>query len=182
MKSLTIGAGGNIIQHIERDQNDPRVWDVANSKILNVQLIDARTFRLVTGLQLPETPITPDMYRRLGLPFYQLWRDEAKEAGVAGSWGPIMGAKAVASKNMKQKNVPAFKSDGFEWSVYGETGNLGFLKSGDGAKMDEDEDEVGEGSPSAAEFTESSFDFPVVMLDVDDTFPVFKSAMESLDG
>lgn len=50
VKPLSIGAGGSIEQHIERDRNDPRMWDVANSKIFNIQLIDARTFKLVTGL------------------------------------------------------------------------------------------------------------------------------------
>jgi hypothetical protein len=61
--TLGIGAGGTIIQHIERDENDPRIWDVANSKILNVQIIDSTTFRLVTRLNPPETPISAQTYK-----------------------------------------------------------------------------------------------------------------------
>src|SRR4051812_45429591 len=87
VKALAIAPGGNIIQHIERDTNDPRIWDVANSKILNVQLIDSRAFRLVTGKDPPETPITPNTYKELGLPFYQLPRKEGKGPDVAGQWG-----------------------------------------------------------------------------------------------
>jgi len=33
---LGMGAGGLISQHIEPDENDPRIWDVANSKMLNI--------------------------------------------------------------------------------------------------------------------------------------------------
>ena len=67
--SLGIGAGGTIVQNIEPDTNDPRIWDAASSKILNVQIIDFRTFKLVTGLPPPPTPITADMYAQMGLPF-----------------------------------------------------------------------------------------------------------------
>jgi hypothetical protein len=103
VRTLSIGAGGNIVQHVERDHNDPRIWNIASSKLLNVQLIDSRTFKLVIGLEPPETIITPETYKQMRLPFYQLWRDEGKEDGVAGLWDSIMGPKEVASKNMKQK-------------------------------------------------------------------------------
>jgi hypothetical protein len=49
--ALSIGAGGSIIQHIERDENNPRIWDVAN-----IQIIDSTTFRSLTGLEPPKSP------------------------------------------------------------------------------------------------------------------------------
>ena len=100
---LGIGPGGSITQHIERDENDPRIWDVANSKILNVQIIDSTTFRSLTGLNPPRTPINAQMYKQMGLPFYSLWRDEGKEDGVAGAWGGLRGVAEVASKGRKRK-------------------------------------------------------------------------------
>jgi len=179
VRSLSIGAGGNIVQHIERDHNDPRIWDVASSKLLNVQLIDSRTFKLVTGLEPPETPITPETYKQMGLPFYKLWRDEGKKDGVAGSWGSVMGSKEVVSKNMKQK-ATSYDGGG---AASTDTGNWGLLKSGVWGKLDDREEDAGEGSSGGGEgFKDPSFDFPVLLLDVDDTIPKFKSVIEAEDG
>jgi hypothetical protein len=149
---LVIGAGANIIQHIERDYNDPRIWDVANSKILNIQLIDSTAFKLVTGEEPLESPITPYTYKELGLPFYQLWRNEDEGDGVAGQWGAIAGVKAVASKNMKQKQISKSSFSEVETPPSGETDSLSGL--------------------------DPSFNFPVVMLDVDASLPKFKSVAD----
>lgn len=52
--ALGMGAGGKIIQNIEPDHNDPRMWDLANSKLLNIHLIDSRTFKLVSNMDPPQ--------------------------------------------------------------------------------------------------------------------------------
>jgi hypothetical protein len=153
--TLGIGAGGNIRQHIERDTYDPRIWDLASSKILNVQIIDSRTFRLVTGFDPPETPITAQMYKDMGLSFFKLWHDEAKEHGVAGGWGSLMGVAEAASEGgmMAQSGGP----------------------EEDGPFAEERDDAGVEG------FKEPSFDFPVVLLDVDSTLPPFRSVVEECE-
>jgi hypothetical protein len=169
VKSLSIGVGGAIQQHIEPDHNDPRIWDVASSKILNVQLVDSRTFRLVTGLEPPATPVTADTYKKMGLPFYHLFREDGKLDGVAGSWGEIVGTKKVASQNMKLNKKPRFghsgggskSSSARGWAV---SKYLGQAEAGA-----EDEEEAEEA------VQDNSFDFPVILLDVDDTIPKFKS-------
>jgi hypothetical protein len=170
--TLGIGAGGTIIQHIERDENNPRIWDVANSKILNVQIIDSTTFRLVTRLNPPETPISAQTYKQMGLPFYSLWRDEDKEDGVAGPWGSLMGAAEVANKNRKRKqlNTPMSEGPG-EWGLL-KTGAWGLLETGNENTTEEGVMEREGG------FKEQSFEFPIVLLDVDDTLPKFKSVAE----
>ena len=71
VRQLAVGADGSIAQAIEKDDNDPRIWDLGNSTILNVQLIGSRTFKLATGIDPPETPVTPAIYKEMGLPFYQ---------------------------------------------------------------------------------------------------------------
>jgi hypothetical protein len=164
---LGVGAGGSIMQHIERDENDPRIWDVTNSKILNVQIIDTTTFKLVTGLNPPETRITTQTYKQMGLPFYKLWRDEGKEDGVAGVWGGLMGVAEVASKKMKRKEkyIPPASAGSGKW---------GLLKTEAWGPLGSEEESVeGEGG-----FKEQSFDFPIVLLDVDDTLPRFRSVAE----
>jgi hypothetical protein len=70
---------------------------------------------MVTGHKPPSTPVTADIYKNLGLPFYKLWREESEEnEGVAGDWSEILGAKEVASLNVKggASSVAALKEDG----------------------------------------------------------------------
>ena len=168
-----MGAGGSITQHIERDENDPRIWDVANSKILNVQIIDSTTFRSLTGLNPPQTPINAQMYKRLGLPFYSLWRDEGKEDGVAGTWGDLAGVAEVASKGRKRKQehtTPVSEGSG-KWGLL-KTGAWGLL-----GKEEEDVERTG-GDETESGAKERSFEFPIVLLDVDDTLPRFRSVAE----
>jgi len=163
--ALGIGAGGSILQHIERDTYDPRIWDLANAKILNVQIIDSTTFRLVTGLEAPEKTITAQMYKEMGLPFFKLWRDDAEEDGVAGVWESLIGVAEAASKNAKGRNKKGMaESSG--------TGRWGLLKSGEWGQIGEAEEE---------QFKEPSLDFQVVLLDVDDTLPRFRSAIEEIE-
>ncbi|SPO07462.1 uncharacterized protein DNG_10156 [Cephalotrichum gorgonifer] len=140
-QALSIGAGGSIKQHIERDKHDPRIWDVGSARILNVQIVDARTtFRRVTGLDPPPTPVNTATYHNLGLPFYQLKSldtDMGDEPGdTLNSWGGIMGVAEVEEKKLRKGKV----SQGGK-AVRGE----------------------------------ESFDFPVVLLEADDSVPKFRS-------
>jgi hypothetical protein len=180
VNTLSVGAGGSIDQHIERDQNDPRIWDLGNSKILNVQLVDSRTFRLVTGLEPPETPIKPETYRAMGLPFYRLSREPGKGDGVAGLWNKVVGTKKVASQIMKlQTKVPHLVT----LSRGSTSGTENWLASGTSSSSETDAS--GQSAEGLGTFRDTSFDFPVVLLDVDHTVPHFKSvvgAEEDADG
>ena len=170
---LGMGAGGSITQHVERDENDPRIWDVANSKILSVQIIDSTTFKSLTGLNPPPTPVNARMYKRLGLPFYSLWRDEGKEDGVAGAWGGLAGVAEVTSKNRKGKQEhTAPVSEG--------SGKWGLLKTGAWGRLGSEEENVERtgGDETESGSKEQSFEFPIVLLDVDDTIPRFRSVAE----
>jgi hypothetical protein len=101
-----------------------------------------------------------------------LWRDEDKEDGVAGAWGSLMGAAEVANKNRKRKPLSTPVSEGpGEWGLL-KTGAWGLLGTGN-------EDTTEEGvMGSEGGFKEQSFQFPIVLLDVDDTLPEFKSVAE----
>ncbi|EXK25027.1 hypothetical protein FOMG_18285 [Fusarium oxysporum f. sp. melonis 26406] len=166
--ALGIGAGGKIQQHIEPDTNDPRIWDINSSRIVNVQLLDARSFRLVTGHAPPETPVTADVYAQMGLTFFKLWSDEHRAVNsVAGDWCNIVGAAEVTKRNAKKgkgsfsTNVATEAKE--EWGLL-ETGAWGPLKRGSGGRKRATVDE--------------DFEYPLVMLNVDDTIPKFKSVVE----
>lgn len=54
--TMGIGPGGSITQKIHADTSDPRIWDVANSKILYVHLVNSEEFEAITGLPPPKPP------------------------------------------------------------------------------------------------------------------------------
>ncbi|OTB13627.1 hypothetical protein K445DRAFT_24472 [Daldinia sp. EC12] len=63
--TLGIGAGGNIIQDICPDNSDPRLWDVASSKILHIQIINSERLGSIIGpAAAPERPIDSAVDRK----------------------------------------------------------------------------------------------------------------------
>ncbi|KAI1801665.1 hypothetical protein F4811DRAFT_451374 [Daldinia bambusicola] len=52
--TLGIGAGGSIIQEIHPDNSDPRLWDVASSKILHIQIVNSDVFGSIVEPQPSE--------------------------------------------------------------------------------------------------------------------------------
>jgi hypothetical protein len=84
---LTIGAGGSIKQTIVEDKNDPRIWDVASAKLINIQLVNSAAFELITGLATPKTPVSFRTYMSAGLPFYDVYKE--KPSSVSGSFSKV---------------------------------------------------------------------------------------------
>lgn len=155
---------------------------MANSKIIHLHLIDAETCKNVTGLPPPSTPITAETYASMGLPFFHLWRDESKTLGVAGQWEKLMGLEdtrvsqvaPVSGMRHGRANVP----------------QMGLLKSGAWGRLDEDHDVEDEEEDANGDEDEQvtkgpsdtptkRFDFPLVLLDPDDTFGPIESQLLS---
>jgi hypothetical protein len=170
---LGVGAGGNIVQHVEADTNDPRLWDVENSRIINIQLLDARSFTVVTGLPPPSTPITAETYAEYGFPFFQVWRDEALGAGVAGNWGRIRGAAEITAMNARKGR----HTSSSETESAAEETRWGLLENGAWGRLNSEGPNETSASTDTTGFSERKFDFPVVLLHVDGTTPKFKSVV-----
>ncbi|TAQ90814.1 hypothetical protein B7494_g887 [Chlorociboria aeruginascens] len=66
---LDVGAGGKIRQHIVPDEEDPRSWNVNDACLINIQIVNAESFRTMTGLEPPSCPISFDDYLKRGIPF-----------------------------------------------------------------------------------------------------------------
>jgi hypothetical protein len=81
---LGIGAGGNVAQEIHADQSNPRMWDVASSKILYIHIVNSKDFTAITGLAPPESPISFKTYADLRLPFDREWDlGDVNESGIS---------------------------------------------------------------------------------------------------
>ncbi|KAG2343895.1 hypothetical protein BDR05DRAFT_1022479 [Suillus weaverae] len=72
---MSFGAGGTIKQVINKDYNDPRIWDVGRTKIFNVQVLNAAHFEDITKMMAPPTPVDIEAYAAAGLPFFDIFNE-----------------------------------------------------------------------------------------------------------
>ena len=81
--TLTVGAGGTIKQEIAEDHHNPRIWDIANAKLLSIQIVNSASFEQITGMLAPPTPIDARTYAKQKLPFYELYNETPSTVGGA---------------------------------------------------------------------------------------------------
>ncbi|TVY65745.1 hypothetical protein LSUE1_G008321 [Lachnellula suecica] len=95
---MSIGAGGLIQQSILADPHPKAAWDVDQTAMFNVQLLNADAFYSVTGMRARPSPITAATYAAAGLPFYSLPTE--KPSGIKGIFSDI---KSVAQLDVTRK-------------------------------------------------------------------------------
>jgi hypothetical protein len=98
---LDVGAGGKIRQRIVPDEEDPRSWNVNEACLINIQIVNAESFRTMTGLEPPPCPISFDDYLKRGIPFIRSCSKGQAEL----SFG-------LASIKPAKKKLPPVKSAG----------------------------------------------------------------------
>lgn len=158
--TLGIGAGGDILQEILADTANPRLWDVGNSKILNVHIVDSHRFRDITGLAPPDTPISWKTYSELHLPFDRNW---GRENVAAGKQMKKTGGRGVVSADGAFDDLVALEATEEVESSDGESVRS---RRSDNRKLFWDDEERHQPMVKLP-------GYPVVMLDVDQTKPRF---------
>lgn len=88
ISQMGIAAGGTVKQDIYPDEYDPESWNTENIKLVNVQIVNSVVFEEVTGMAAPETPIGPETYASLGLPFFDLYSEE-RPSTVSGDFSGV---------------------------------------------------------------------------------------------
>lgn len=95
---MALAAGGLIKQTVIRDTYDPSIWDVDNSTIFNVQILNSAIFEQITGKAPPKTPVTGQAYAEHGFPYFDIFDEKA-----SGVKGDFEGVKSVNEKDMEGK-------------------------------------------------------------------------------
>jgi hypothetical protein len=75
-RQMAIAVGGTVKQDIHPDYRHPESWNTENVKLLNVQVVNSVAFEGITGMAAPKTPIGPETYASMGLPFFELYREQ----------------------------------------------------------------------------------------------------------
>lgn len=157
---LGMGAGGLISQHIEPDENDPRIWDVANSKMLNIQIINSNDFYLITGSPPPPTPVDAQTYRARKIPFLSDYTEatfkQSRRISLTGAVGEAVDvAKRAPSKSRSSSSL----SDSGHSSE-------AIIANSENAQAHSETHEIN--------LRDQRPETRVAMMDVDDTVPRFK--------
>jgi hypothetical protein len=107
-----IAAGGNISQKINRDPYPAWAYDASNATHLHLTVINATYFTQVTGLPSPPSPISPQTYLQLKLPWYALYDEQIPVANnvTVTSSSPLSNVKSIGQM-MGSDGAAAGKAD-----------------------------------------------------------------------
>ncbi|MDO8970762.1 MAG: hypothetical protein Q7U74_08750 [Saprospiraceae bacterium] len=83
MSEMGLAAGGKITQKIYEDRYGYNTWDTQNFGKVEIHIINSLAFQGITGLQPPASPISLQLYKDAGLPWYKVYDDE--QASLAAS-------------------------------------------------------------------------------------------------
>lgn len=72
---MTVASGGFTRQTAIKDPVPPEDWNQSNTVMFNLQLLNASTFEQILGINAPETPITPHLYKQYGFPWLTLYEE-----------------------------------------------------------------------------------------------------------
>ncbi|KIJ10364.1 hypothetical protein PAXINDRAFT_16655, partial [Paxillus involutus ATCC 200175] len=89
-------AGGRISQKINRDPLPTTAYDHDRVQRFHVSVINAAYFSKITGLPNPPSPITPQTYLELKLPWFALYDEEVPSANNMSSPTPLTDVRSVS--------------------------------------------------------------------------------------
>ncbi|KAG4435392.1 hypothetical protein IFR05_009135 [Cadophora sp. M221] len=96
---MSIAPGGLIKQAVVRDTYPANDWDLDNSIIVNLQLINPVVFESLTGMKLPPTPITAAIYAKSGFPYYAI---NEEPTGIVGKFEGMKSVDQMDRENRQQ--------------------------------------------------------------------------------
>jgi hypothetical protein len=83
---MGLAAGGVVSQPLVADPFGSDTWQDAPIGRVFVHIVNSETFRDITGLDPPPTPITAETYAELGVPWFEHYRDRESDDRVARQW------------------------------------------------------------------------------------------------
>lgn len=92
--NMSLSFGGIIEQTVHEDKNDPHIWDVTNSRLLNIQTVNSVVFEIITGFLAPPKPISLSMYVSYGLPFYST--NDEKSSKVSSNFENVKSVQVLS--------------------------------------------------------------------------------------
>ena len=98
---MGVAAGSGVYQVIKKEPFSSATWSKARATILSIQILNSVALEALTGTLAPPSPITPQMYKKQGLPFLASYGE-----GVVTNGGyNLVGAKSVGELDAVGGNI-----------------------------------------------------------------------------
>tara|TARA_R110001583_G_C5670239_1_gene410774 strand:- start:11771 stop:12763 length:993 start_codon:yes stop_codon:yes gene_type:complete len=96
---MGIAPGGRIKQEIYDDEYGLEAWDLSAGTRCFLHTVNSEHWEALTGLAMPDRPITAKRYKEAGIPWFEYYAEDKK---------PLPGSKLLKSlKSLGQKSEPA---------------------------------------------------------------------------
>jgi len=104
--TMSVSAGGNLRQVIKKDNSAKELWDFARTIVINVQMLEATQFKIMTTLDPPNQPRTAAQAEQEALPFFHVAGETP--SGIVGAFE---GIKSVNTIDLtKEEGDPTIKA------------------------------------------------------------------------
>ncbi len=108
---MAIAPGGFIKQTIVKDPVRSTDWDLNNTIMFNVHLLNASVFGDLLGPKAPTTPVTAELYKPHGYPFFELYEEKS---GIEGDFGNI---KSIGDLEKEKKGIKRRHDEDIDFPV-----------------------------------------------------------------
>merc|ERR1719487_1812593 len=75
-RMMGLAAGGLITQKIYQDEKGPRWYDMERASRCYVHIVNSRDWTAVTGLPMPDTPVSAESYTQAHLPWFEIYDEK----------------------------------------------------------------------------------------------------------
>lgn len=86
---MGLGAGGRMQQKIYEDPFGLDVWDTETYGRCFVHIVNSETWREITGEPVPPTPITQEVYKQHGYPWFGLYDEHLSDIAASETLGKV---------------------------------------------------------------------------------------------
>ncbi|MDX1661869.1 MAG: hypothetical protein R3326_08770 [Gemmatimonadota bacterium] len=93
--SMGLGAGGRMRQKIYPDPHGWETWDESNAHRVFVHIANSQTWRAITGEAPPATPVSAETYTAYGLPWFDLYDEDADDLPASERLAKVKSVKAI---------------------------------------------------------------------------------------
>jgi len=106
-QEMGLAAGGKITQKIYGDDaENMNQYNLRKVTRVFVNIANGNMWKAITKRTLPKSPITPQVYKQYGYPFYALYDETLSDVDKAGNFSNIQSIKAIEYDPTKPWNCP----------------------------------------------------------------------------
>jgi hypothetical protein len=106
---MGIAAGGRMRQKIYPDEYGLDTWDPENFADVFINIVNSGQYRAITGQPPPPTPVSPQLYTSMGLPWFALYDEEQGDVAAPDR---LKGVEGLAERDRRRGEAAGGEDEG----------------------------------------------------------------------